>query len=48
MKLKERVVAATFGFGFALVIVLIFESQQLLISRLPEGTISKVLFTHAF
>jgi hypothetical protein len=44
MKLKERVVAATFGFGFALVIVLIFESQQLMISRLPESTISKMTY----
>jgi hypothetical protein len=40
MKLKERVVAATFGFGFAVLIVLIFESQQLLVSRLPDTAIS--------
>ena len=41
MKLKERLVAATFGFGFALVVVLVFESQQLMISKLPGSSIGQ-------
>ena len=43
MKLKERLVAATFGFGFALVVVLVFESQQLMISKLPGSSIGQFL-----
>jgi hypothetical protein len=41
MKLKERVLAATFGFGFAILIVLIFESQQLMLTRFRESDLSK-------